>query len=110
PEISRHSPSMNAGQTVIISFAKNGRENQMQFLCFAIEIEGLLGKVRLGSSDQAEKISSLFRFFNATADRAAELLFGHALVCFAVICANACAAFNQLVNQSIVGGVVRHCF
>ena len=82
----------------------------MQFLCFAIEIEGLLGKLRLGSGDQAEKISSLFRYFNATADRAAEILFGNALVCFGVICANAGAASNQLLNQSIVRGIVRHCF
>ena len=82
----------------------------MQLFRFAIEIEGLLGKLRLGSGDQAQKISSFFRFFNATADRGAEILFGNALVCFAVICANAGAAFNQLFNQSIVRGVLRHCF
>ena len=137
PEISRHSPPINAGTEVInpksqnpnhreapslqtsilkreppnssyLRFPVNARENQMQFPRFAKKLARVISQLGFRSSDHAEEMFCFLCFLYAAANDVAKILFRNALVCFAIVRADARTAANQLIDQPIVRRIARY--
>src|SRR5439155_14246463 len=84
------------------SLSVDAGEDQMQFLRLTEQLTRLGRKGGLRSGDYAKKILCFFRFFYAASDGVSKVLSRDALVSLAIICTDACAAANELVDQSIV--------
>jgi hypothetical protein len=84
------------------SFSKDARKDQVQFFRFAIKFAPFRGKARFRGGNHPKKMFCFLRFLNATADGISKILLRDALVCFAIVRADARAAANELIDQAIV--------
>src|SRR6202045_3396831 len=89
-------------------FSKYARKNEVQFFRFAIKFPSFCGKGRFRGGNHPKKMFCFLRFLNAAADGISEILFRDALVCFAIVRANARAAANKLIDQAIICRIARN--
>ena len=62
------------------------------------------------SGDHTKKVFSFFRFLYATPNNVAKVFLRHALVCFAIVCADTCSAADELIDQAVVRWITWNSF
>ena len=79
-------------------FPKDGRENQVEFLCFPIKLSSFRGQFWLRRRNHSKEMFCFLRPLDAAANGIAEIFLRYAFVCLAVVRANARTAADELIN------------
>jgi hypothetical protein len=82
----------------------------MQFFRFRPERPSLWFQFRHSSNDHSKEMLGLARFFPAGSNTFQKFFLGNCVVGFDVVCPDARACSNELVDNSICHSVLRNCF
>ena len=85
-----------------VHFLKMLAKIKVQFLRLTIKLSRFIGKFGFGGGDHAQEKFCLLGFLDTTTNDVFEIFPRYALIRLAIICANACSAASQLVDQPIV--------